>query len=643
VSTILVIEDETAIRENLIDLLNVEGFTTVGAENGHAGLEKALAAPPDLILCDVGMPELDGFGVLKALRRNPITATIPFVFVTARSDRQDVRAGMNLGADDYLAKPFTRADLLECVKTRLRRAGPLTEDTVAEPALKLDEDGSLAAGQFFDRYRIDERVGSGGMGVVYRAYDTRLHRAVALKVLQATTWNADEHADTAGGRLLVEARAAAKLNHPNVVSVFDVGTLGDVTFLVMEFVTGMTLRQLANDPVPRKLRWLMEVASALAAAHRADLVHRDVKPENVMVRADGRALVLDFGLVRSTSPDHAGPVASAVPGSLRGTPPYMAPEQFSRKKVDGRTDQFAWGVMAYELITGALPWGDTGDHPVNTALAIVSKVVPPLASIAPDVPVRVADAVDRALAKDPAQRFASMDALLDWVTPSAAAWEDRSSRRDLSELSGGSGAAVGLAHTVSATVLVDAGVAHTERAPAHADGPLGASGASTAGLTPAEQRNETRPILIPKEVTGHPEEEAPRSVVVDLEDFAPTPPPLVREPTVEQRDPPSVAPTPRGAPAVPAPRDTPSPTPAPAAPRAAAPTAAGRAQALPATPTTSSALATTFITTRAKASRFETSDPSVGIPLTGPSTKLVWALVVAIVAVGLAVILLAAR
>ena len=233
----------------------------------------------------------------------------------------------------------------------------------------------LPRGSLFNRYRIEEAIGEGGMGRVYRAFDTRLGRMVSLKVLRASD-NAEHDA-----RLQREARAAAALNHPNAVSIFDVGesVLGDerVRFIAMELIDGRDLRSLSLDPnVPsiQRIRWLADVARALAAAHRAGLVHRDVKPENAMVRSDGVVKVLDFGLARRLTPGDEGEPAAASPraatqplatvterGIVVGTPVYMSPEQLRGDAVDGRADQFAWAVMAYELLAGRLPWKNTGE------------------------------------------------------------------------------------------------------------------------------------------------------------------------------------------------------------------------------------------------------------------------------------------
>jgi serine/threonine-protein kinase len=284
----------------------------------------------------------------------------------------------------------------------------------------------LKAGEPFDRYTIEATVGQGGMGRVYRAYDARLGRRVAIKVISDASFGAEGDA-----RLVREARAAAALDHPNAVAIFDAGELDGVPYIVMELVAGRTLRSAIGGDMPAlptRIGWLADVARALAAAHRRGLVHRDIKPENVMVRDDGVVKVLDFGIARRAG-GHADPSAStedaALPtltadGVKLGTPVYMAPEQIRGELLDGRADQFAWGVLAFELMTGRLPWRGAGD-----VLAVVASIltddVDRGALDQAAVPLHVQEVLLRALAKRPANRFPSMDELLRALEDAAKA------------------------------------------------------------------------------------------------------------------------------------------------------------------------------------------------------------------------------
>ena len=284
---------------------------------------------------------------------------------------------------------------------------------------------ALRPGEPFDRYLIEAGLGEGGMGQVYRALDTRLRRHVALKVISVKEGGALSSEGAA--RLLREARAAAAIDHPNAVSIFDVGEVDGVPYLAMEFIEGRTLRASIGDasvPMPKRVEWLVAVGRALAAAHKRGLVHRDVKPENVMVRVDGVIKVVDFGIARAahvpmatatTTPAGNAPVTPLTTltgqGVTIGTPLYMSPEQLRNDPIDGRSDQFSWGVMAYELAAGRCPW--PAELPaVHVISHILSKTPTPLRELAPDVPPALESAIARALEKEPASRFETMDALV---------------------------------------------------------------------------------------------------------------------------------------------------------------------------------------------------------------------------------------
>ncbi len=287
---------------------------------------------------------------------------------------------------------------------------------------------TLEPGAKIDRYTIEGALGEGGMGRVYRAHDERLDRKVALKVLLTER----EEGSDGRARLLREARAAATLDHPNVVGVYDVGEANGAPFIVMELVDGKTLRDVATDralPMADRLRYLRDVASALSAAHEAGLVHRDVKPENVIVRSDGRVKVLDFGIARRKRPKVDPTQATdlslstlTADGIKVGTPMYMAPEQIRGQSVDGRTDQFAWGVTAYEVLTGRSPW--TGKDSLEVMAAVLTETPPDLPTT---IPAKARALVLKALQKKSDDRCASMqsivrtlDALLDPAAERAA-------------------------------------------------------------------------------------------------------------------------------------------------------------------------------------------------------------------------------
>jgi serine/threonine-protein kinase len=257
--------------------------------------------------------------------------------------------------------------------------------------------GELIAG----RYELEELVGSGGMSNVFRAHDQLLERTVALKILHEQYTRDEDYVE----RFRREARAVAQLTHPNIVTVIDRGEQDGRQFIVFEYVHGQNLKDLsARGPLePREaIRLALQVAQALSFAHDRGLVHRDVKPQNVLLNDDGQAKVTDFGIARSL--DVHGVTQT---GTVLGTSDYIAPEQARGQKVDPKTDIYSLGAVLYELLTGEVPF--SGDNFVAVAMRHVSEPPPSVLAHRPDCPLRLDLAVQRAMAKDPADRFASMD------------------------------------------------------------------------------------------------------------------------------------------------------------------------------------------------------------------------------------------
>lgn len=268
------------------------------------------------------------------------------------------------------------------------------------------------------RYEVVSRIARGGMATVYLATDTRLDRDVAVKVMHPHL--ADDEQFVA--RFHREARSAARLSHQGVVAVYDQGRDDDLVYLVMELVQGTTLRDLLNEAgaltAGQALGVLEPLLEALAVAHRNGIVHRDVKPENVLLTDDGRVKVADFGLARAASSSQT----SATTGLLMGTAAYLSPELVLRGIADARSDVYAVGVMAFEMLTGRQPF--TGEVPVQVAFQHVHDRVPPPSSLDPGIPAAVDALVTRAAAQDPDERPADARALLLEVQEVLAALGD---------------------------------------------------------------------------------------------------------------------------------------------------------------------------------------------------------------------------
>jgi eukaryotic-like serine/threonine-protein kinase len=255
-----------------------------------------------------------------------------------------------------------------------------------------------------DRYELEELVGTGGMSSVFRARDLQLEREIAIKILHQHYADDPEYLE----RFRREARAVAALSHPNIVTVIDRGDDGGRQYIVFEHVEGENLKELVvrsgRLPVRQALELALAVADGLAFAHDHGLVHRDVKPQNVLLSTEGEVKVTDFGIARSLHVEHG----VTQTGTVLGTGEYLAPEQASGGGVSPATDVYSLGVVLWELLAGEVPF--TGENFVAVALHHVNDPPPHLRERRPDVSPRLDAAVDRALAKDPAQRFSSMTA-----------------------------------------------------------------------------------------------------------------------------------------------------------------------------------------------------------------------------------------
>jgi eukaryotic-like serine/threonine-protein kinase len=312
---------------------------------------------------------------------------------------------------------------------------------VVAPELLVDDPDALI-GQHLGCYRIDGILGAGGMGVVYLACDERLGRKVGLKLLPPSLLAKEARFE----QLKREARTASALNHPNIMTIHEVGEVDSIHYIATEFIEGATLRErMTKGPIPpnESVDIAIQIASALSVAHRAGIVHRDIKPENIMLRPDGYVKVLDFGIAKFTQEEtlaartSAGVRVTTQQGMILGTTRYMSPEQARGQTVDGRSDLWSLGVVLYEMLAGRPPF--EGETPTDVMAAVLLKHPQPVEQPAIIVPPALQSVVERSLRKDPAERYQTAEEMLselraieektDGIAPAVAPDSIRGSNR----------------------------------------------------------------------------------------------------------------------------------------------------------------------------------------------------------------------
>lgn len=446
---ILVIEDEPNIRQNILEILVFhDEYEVMTASNGVVGVQAAREYLPDLILCDIIMPELDGFGVIEALQDSPSTAVVPFIFLTAKADRESMRTGMVLGADDYLTKPFTPQELLVTVQTRLVKHAALAtalrqklEDKLLAagnslPHVNPTSLGSrnrsqwLVKGGSMHGYQNWERIGEGGTGTIYKAFQPTVGREVAIKVLKTKYADDPEFIS----RFETEAELVARLEHPHIVPLYDFWHDEAGIYLVMRWLRGGSLRESLNQhgawSLRRTAQMLAEVADALAVAHSMGIIHRDLKPANILLDERGNGYLTDFGLAKylldtplvtpELTKDNPSRVQTTIYdqdlGSTLymtdtdryiGTPAYLSPEQIQGEALLVQSDIYSLGITLYEILMGEHPYPDS-KLLSEIVLRHLNDPLPLISQQYPAIPNAIDDVIQKATAKNWRDRHATV-------------------------------------------------------------------------------------------------------------------------------------------------------------------------------------------------------------------------------------------
>jgi len=389
---VLVADDDPMWRTLLDQNIRRWGYEVVTAEDGQQAwrILQENAAPRVAIL-DWQMPELDGVEICRRIRRS---LNLPFVYtiiLTGRGTREDMVAGLESGADDYIVKPVDMAIL----RSRLTAAVRIVQ-AVPPP-------------RQIPGYELLGRLGAGAMATVYKARQISLDRVVAVKILPKKFSQMPEFVE----RFYAEGRAAAKLNHPNIVAALDVGRHADTHYFVMEYVEGHTVyERLVKEGRYTEADALaigIQIATALDHAHHAGLIHRDVKPKNILITKAGVAKLADMGLARAVSDREA---AEAEAGKAFGTPYYISPEQIrADRDIDCRADIYGLGATLYHMVTGKAPF-EGPDVATVLRKHLRQPLVPP-DHVNPDLTNGISEIIELCMAKDPAKRYATAADLIE--------------------------------------------------------------------------------------------------------------------------------------------------------------------------------------------------------------------------------------
>lgn len=424
--TVLVVDDNDMNRDILSRILSRRGHRVVMATNGREAIERLAAQPFDLVLLDILMPELSGYEVLEHMKADAALAGLPAIFISAFDDVPEKIKAFQAGGVDYITKPFQAEEVIARVGNQLKIVR-LQRELQAQNQELLRKNTQLVEAQkrtdmvfsaladalpgvvLDQKYRLEEKIGSGGFGAVFRATHLGLNRPIAVKVFRPMPGN--DSPDELK-RFLREGVSASRINHPNAVAVLDCGiSEAGIAYLVMELLEGHSLREELQPnralPLARVIAITLPVCRLLAEVHGQGMVHRDIKPDNIFLhrtKAGEVIKVVDFGLAKMFGEEAGAAGPHTVTGGIIGTPAYMAPERMTETQYDGRTDVYSLGVIMFQMLTGQAPFEANEGGAVALMIMHLTKEPPRLRDLNPAVPPEIEALVLATLRKDPDAR-----------------------------------------------------------------------------------------------------------------------------------------------------------------------------------------------------------------------------------------------